>query len=64
VTLLEGFIAFMTSATGQALLAVVPTLFEDVIAIWHKNGTITSSDIVTYVAAQKSFDSLVPKKNG
>jgi hypothetical protein len=47
---------------GQALVALVPTLIEDVIGIWHKDGTVTDQDIIAYIASQKSFDSLVPKK--
>lgn len=59
---LLSLISFIETPLGQAIISVVPTLVEDVIAIWHKDGTITSEDIVNYIASQKSFDSLVPKR--
>jgi hypothetical protein len=62
VSAILSLVAFIETPVGQALVAVVPTLIQDVIGIWHKDGTITSADIVAYIAAQKSFDSLVPKK--
>jgi len=62
MTAIAGLLAFIETPVGQALIALVPTLVTDVIGIWHKNGTITSEDIAAYIASQKSFDSLVPKK--
>lgn len=60
--MIANLLAFVATPVGQALLNVVPTLIEDVIAIWHKSGVITSQDIVSYIASQQSFDALVPKK--
>lgn len=59
---LASLFAFLQTPLGQTIITVVPTLVQDVIAIWHKDGTITSQDIVDYIAAQKSFESLVPKR--
>lgn len=63
MNLLLALVAFLETPVGKAIIAVVPTLIEDVIAIWHKDGTITSDDIVNYIASQKSFDSLVPPRS-
>jgi hypothetical protein len=62
MTAIAGLLAFVATPVGQALVALVPTLIEDVIGIWHKDGTVTDQDIIAYIASQKSFDSLVPKK--
>jgi hypothetical protein len=62
MTAILGLLAFLDTPLGKALVKVVPTLVEDVIGIWHKDGTVTDADLVAYVASQKSFDVLVPKK--
>lgn len=62
MTAILSLLAFIETPIGQSLLKVVPTLVEDVIGIWHKNGIVTSQDIVEYIASQKSFDELVPKR--
>jgi hypothetical protein len=62
VNLIADFLSFISTPLGQALVKAVPTLISDVIGIWHKSGTITSDDIVNYVASQKSFEALVPKR--
>jgi hypothetical protein len=60
--MIAGLLAFIATPLGQALLLEVPTLVEDVISIWVKQGTVTPADITAYIASQKSFDELVPKK--
>jgi hypothetical protein len=62
MTLIMSLLAFVNTPLGQALVKVVPTLVEDVIGIWHKSGVVTDKDIVDYIASQKSFDDLVPKR--
>jgi hypothetical protein len=62
LTAIISLISFIETPLGQALISVVPTLVEDVISIWHKNGVITSQDITDYIASQKSFESLVPRR--
>lgn len=62
MTALLSLVAFLETPIGQALVSIVPTLVQDIIAIWHKDGTITSQDITDYIASQKSFESLVPKR--
>lgn len=62
MTLLASLMAFLATPAGQALVAVVPTLAGDIIAIWHKSGAITTEDLANYLATSKPFDVLVPKK--
>lgn len=62
MTQLLSLVAFLETPLGQALVSVVPTLLQDVIGIWHKNGTVSTQDIVDYVSSQKSFDALVPQR--
>jgi hypothetical protein len=60
--MIASLLAFIESPLGQALVKIVPTLVEDVIGIWVKNGTVSAADITAYIASQKSFDVLVPPK--
>ena len=55
--------AFMETPLGKAIISAIPTLVEDIVKIWHQNGTVSTQEIATYLASQKSFDSLVPKRN-
>lgn len=54
--------AFIETPLGQAIILAIPTFVQDVIGIWHKEGKITTVEIAEYLADQKTFDELVPKK--
>ena len=55
--------AFVETPVGQAVLSAIPTLVSDVVSIWHKSGVLTAQEVADYLATQKAFDQLVPKKN-
>lgn len=62
MTLLASLMAFIETPVGSALLAEVPTLIQDVIGIWHKNGVLTTQMVADYLATAPTFDQLSPKK--
>lgn len=55
-------LAFVETPLGKAILAAIPTLVNDVITIWHQNGTLKTSDVAAYLASQQAFDTLCPPK--
>jgi hypothetical protein len=56
-------LAFIDTPLGKAIIAVIPTFVNDVVAIWHQNGTIKTQDVADYLASQKAFDTLCPPKS-
>lgn len=56
--------AFLDTPLGKAIIAAIPTLVQDVVTIWHQNGTVTTQEVAAYLASQQAFDQLVPKRVG
>ncbi len=54
--------AFIETPLGKAILSAIPTLVNDVVTIWHQNGTVTTQNVADYLASQQAFDVLVPKR--
>jgi hypothetical protein len=55
-------IAFLESPFGAALTAEIPTLFNDLVAIFAKKGNPSSQEIADYIASGKDFNALCPKR--
>ena len=62
-TALAALVAFVESPVGVAFIAKVPTLVQDIIGIWHSNGTLPSAQVIAdYLASAQAFNTLVPPK--
>jgi hypothetical protein len=62
MTFLASLLAFVQTPVGQAAVAAIPGLVQQLFTIGMQKGLVSAKDIADYLATQQAFDTLCPQK--